>query len=87
MARVQETVKNDIGEVTGVIVKKGSTGEILKRHSTMIIPLLQSDIISTEKQNESDIPEENLETVSVNRSKRKAAVESQRLTREILANE
>ena len=49
--------------------------------------MLRSDIISTEKQNESDIPEEHSETVSVNRSNRKAAVESQRLTREILANE
>ena len=34
---------NDLGEITGAIVKKGRTNEIVKRHSSILIPLLESN--------------------------------------------
>ena len=40
MARVKEVLLNDIGEVTGVTMMKGNR-EIIKRHSTCVIPFLR----------------------------------------------
>ena len=41
MAIVRQVLVNDLGEVTGAIVKKGTTGELVKRHASAIIPLLR----------------------------------------------
>ena len=41
MARVVSTVLNDLGEVTGVTVMKGNRRDVLKRHSSCVIPYLQ----------------------------------------------
>ena len=40
MAKVKEITTNINGEVTGAIVLKGKTKEVLKRHSSTIFPLL-----------------------------------------------
>ena len=40
MVMVKNVVTNVNGEITGAIVKKGKTGELLKRHSSTLIPLL-----------------------------------------------
>ena len=40
LARVLETTKNSIGEVTDIVVKKGGTGEIVRRHVTSVIKYL-----------------------------------------------
>ena len=40
MCLVLECEVNNIGEVTGLILKKGASGEIIKRHSSCVIPLL-----------------------------------------------
>ena len=40
LALVKETVVNDLGEITGAIVFKGKSRELVKRHSSTIIPLL-----------------------------------------------
>ena len=41
MGRVTSIQVNHLGEVTGAVVKKGATGEHVKRHSSVIIPLLR----------------------------------------------
>ena len=41
MGRVTKTVVNDLDEVTGVEIKKGKTGETVKRHVTSVIPLMK----------------------------------------------
>ena len=46
MGRITKTVVNDLGEVTGVEIKKGKTGEIVKRHVTSVIPLLKLNLPS-----------------------------------------
>ena len=38
---MKKTVTNDNGEVTGAIVMKGKTRELVKRHSSTIIPVLR----------------------------------------------
>jgi hypothetical protein len=43
MARVTKVEQNDGGEVTGVIVKNGSTRETVKRHVSSVIPLLRPE--------------------------------------------
>ena len=40
MAIVTETNKNDIGEVTSIVAKKGATGELVERHVASVVPLL-----------------------------------------------
>ena len=41
MARVRSVVKNQLGEVTGATLVKGATGETVKRHADVLIPLLR----------------------------------------------
>lgn len=43
MGIVRETFKNEAGEVTNIVVKKGSTRELVKRHVSSIIPLVKSE--------------------------------------------
>ena len=44
MGIVREVVINDLGEVTGVTLLKGKTGELTKRHVTNLIFLLRPDV-------------------------------------------
>lgn len=41
MGIVSSIHRNDLGEVTGAIIRKGVSGELVKRHSSAIIPLLR----------------------------------------------
>ena len=82
MGRIKEIIKNSNGEVTNAVVLKGKSGELVKRHVTSLIPLLTTG----------DVDESNLETneqLDVNlekgeRSRRRAAVESEKKTRQLL---
>jgi ribosomal protein S28E/S33 len=49
LARVEEVVTNDMGEVTDVIAKRGSTGEITRRHTSSVIPFLQYQLEGVKK--------------------------------------
>ena len=81
MGIVKETVTNTLGEVTGATILKGKTREMVKRHSSVIIPLLtrKEEILSHPSNDEqkSLVPTES-------RVKRKAALVSSELTKKIL---
>ena len=51
MAIVREINKNDLGEVTDVVLLKGGTREIVKRHVQCLIPYLDYD----EQSNDNEI--------------------------------
>ena len=83
LARVVEVVKNVNSEVTEVIVLKGSTGEKLRRHVSVVIPLLTFPI-ETIGNNERN--EETREITAVKQRsipKRKAAIASQDKCRDL----
>ena len=85
MAIVHSVVKNSNGEVTGATIMKGKTREVIKRHSSTLIPLLQYEDDSDET--ESCDSENKTMLISRPRSVRKAARESRMKTRNILLNE
>ena len=66
LARVINVVKNDNGEVTGATLRKGSTRELVKRHSSCIIPLMSADF-------ETVIDSEEFEDIQSPRIQRKSA--------------
>ena len=51
LAIVRKIVKNNIGEVTEIEVKKGSTGEICRRHVTSVAFLFRPDLKRDNKEN------------------------------------
>ena len=57
MARVKRLQVNDLGEVTGAIVQKGSSGECVKRYSSTFIPLLRMKDDTTVSDAVADVPE------------------------------
>lgn len=83
MAIVKSVVENIHGEVTGATVLKGTTKELVKRHSSTLIPLLTksetSFKISEDLQNTSDSVSDNFRKPST----RKAAITSRQKTRAI----
>lgn len=81
MAIVKEVTINDLGEVTGATLRKGSTGEIVKRHSSTIIPLLQYDEYDSE---ESCEVQQSDPVIIEQKTRRKAAAKSEKLTRKLL---
>ena len=82
---VRNVEVNCLGEVTGATIFKGKTRELVKRHASVIIPLLtlEEDISSSspEISNESENP-----SSTKSRKRRKAACLSEEKTREILQN-
>lgn len=84
MGIIKELNINDLGEVTGATVLKGSTREIVKRHSSVIIPLLTNNEMSNSNTSFADTSEDTETTEPVPRRTRLAAVESARKTREML---
>ena len=48
MGLVKDVEVNSLGEVTGASILKGSTGELVKRHSSVLIPLLTRNEMSDE---------------------------------------
>ena len=81
MGRIQAITKNSLGEVTGAIVLKGSSGEEVKRHASVLIPLLQ-DI----GQPGSDAPVPAANALPQRPPRRAAASVSAQRTRDILTN-
>ena len=83
MAIVKDVIINDLGEVTGATLKKGKTGELTKRHSSNIIPLLRAD--KDFKTFDSAMVDQDQSSVcEPKRQKRSAAIESQRKTKKLL---
>ena len=86
LAIVREVTQNDLGEAVGAVLLKGSTGELVKRHSSIIIPLLsdgqqQVDAVSG---NVMDVPASRAPVSRPPRARRAAALLSQQKTREHL---
>ena len=86
MARVKRITLNELGEVTGAVLLKGSTGETVRRHSSVIIPLLQD----TMHADPPDFPVNvHVAQDSANkrdrRTQRTAAAASERLSKAMLA--
>ena len=88
MAVVRSVVKDDNDEITGATVMKGSNREVVKRHSSTLIPLLQYNN-ATDDDNDSESCDDNIGNAQVSRNSavRKAAKESRLKTRNILTND
>ena len=96
MGVVKRVICNDAGEVTGAVVMKGKTRELLKRHSSTLIPLLMLGDESSsglpeyrpcghaEDDQKSDSGSCN---AADNRPRRQAAIDSEERTRIILQDE
>ena len=83
---IKQTLTNDIGEVTGALVMKGRTRELLKRHSSTLIPVLRDPSIELEDMDLPTCDSSNVDTHAriTKRSIRKAAEESRLKTRMML---
>ena len=95
LGRVASVQVNSLGEVTGATVKKGKTGEIVKRHSSAIVPLLRmSECVPTDDGADSPCNEEEDDLVTnipvspsqveKPRLRREAALHSEEKTRSML---
>ena len=84
LAIVRDVLVNNLGEVTGAIVFKGKTRELVKRHASTIIPLLQTndaDYLSESNNGHSNFVEDK------KRPTRKAAIVGRAKTQAMLINE
>lgn len=87
MALVRSLTINDLGEVTGAELLKGSTGEILKRHASCIVPLLsESNQGRVRGQDHAKLNKSEFDNRILPRPKRQAAVQSTELTRQMLSD-
>ncbi|XP_066947446.1 uncharacterized protein [Macrobrachium rosenbergii] len=84
MAIVKDVVKNLHNEITGAIVMKGKTREILKRHSSTLIPLLRKEELPNNDEMIT-LPGPSVVECSA-RPKRRTAIESEIKTKDILDN-
>ena len=95
MGIVKKTVCNEMGEVTGAIVMKGKTRELLKRHSSTLIPLLMVsddpdlDDVDQKPGCSGDLTNERSDTdqVALNRPRRQAAIDSEQRTSAVFKDE
>ena len=81
MGLVKALQTNDLGEVTGATVLKGSSRELVKRHSSTIIPLLTSD---EDLKSPIDQIVVSSDPSSITRRARASALQSRILTRQML---
>lgn len=84
MAIVRETIPNDLGEVTNVIVKKGATNETVKRHVSSVIPFLSMEKEPDIKNKVTDASQDEKSNL---RPARRAALISTEKTRKLLRDE
>ena len=84
MGIVKNIVKNDMCEVTAAVIRKGSNREIVKRHSSTLIPLLETNNVDFNSENESE--DRSDKNISSSKPKRKAAIKSAELTKQILVD-
>ena len=82
MGRIESVTVNELGESTGAVVLKGSTGERVKRHAGVLIPLLQQ-IGAMRSNSSSDVIAQ--QVALPQRSRRAAALASEQRSRAILA--
>ena len=76
-----DTITNDLGEVTQVLVRKGKTGQVNKLHISKIIPLFENNVSSGAESYDNDRDDK----VAASRPKRKAAIISEDKTKKILS--
>ena len=86
MAIVREVKININDEVTDAVLMKGKNREIVKRHATSLIPILMGeDKCSTIEGNETKMVKEGPSSNGLSlEQRRKAAIESQQKTKEML---
>ena len=82
MGIVRDVTINELGEVTGVTLLKGKTGEVTKRHSSNLIFLFRPDVSSNEDKD--SLNHDSNSASNHTRGKRKAAKISALKTRKIL---
>ena len=82
MGRIVSLTQNDLGEVTGAVILKGSTGERVKRHASVLIPLLQDVTCQTEQV---PVPPQQEASSRAVRPRRGAAARSETRTRDMLS--
>ena len=85
---IKQIITNDNNEVTGAIVLKGKTRELVKRHSSTIIPLLELN----DNEPSDDITDANEDSGNDSecipkKTARKAAIISQQKTRDLFMQE
>lgn len=78
LAIVKDVTVNSLGEVTGAAVLKGKTREVVKRHSSTLIPILHANV--SENLNVAT-PVSDAELISSRPETRRAAVIARELTR------
>ena len=81
MGRIKEIFKNSLGEVTHAIVFKGRTNQVVRLHSTMLIPYLK--VNPPDECTEVTLKPSG-KTIPIRKSHRKAALVSRERTRDIL---
>ena len=82
LGRVKEITLNQNQEVTGAVIYKGSTGEVVKRHASAIIPLLKNTGIIEDQ----DHSASSVELSAPQRPSRRAAAKvSEDRTRNVLS--
>ena len=86
LGRVLKVDTNSLGEVTAAKIRKGTTREIVYRHSTSLILLISNENTSEESKN-TKISENIDKTLNSRKSKRKAAAIPNAKTKEILNNQ
>ena len=79
MAVVKTITKNDLDEVTGVMVRKGNNREIVKRHVNSVIPYMSVETFSDNSEKSTDTA--NLHAGRVRESRQSAVVSRQRTQR------
>jgi hypothetical protein len=84
MGLIKQVQVNDLGEVTGALVFKGTTRELVKRHSSVIIPLLRLNEQNTSTDAVYAKPDDVLPSDNPKGIKRKVALDSEQRTREML---
>ena len=86
MGLVKEIQVNDLGEVTGATIMKGKTRELVKRHSSVIIPLLTVNQSNPSvKEAHEILKDDDLEISRISsRPKRRAAIKSSEASKRIL---
>lgn len=75
LALVKQTTINDLGEVTSAILKRGDTGEVVHRHASTLIPLLQLNQECLPAGTDTNFPAE-LKQPIASRPKREAATKA-----------
>ena len=87
MAIVREVNRNYLGEITDVVLFKGATREIIKRHITTVIPLLSKADVPSDPVVPDGSPPDEGDPVNCNRTRRAAAERSAVRTAELYAQQ